>query len=66
MLASLESYQHVLGIWRAEQDAADAARLHLESLGWCVIPPGTPWLQLAAWPCGSLASSGGGCDLPLR
>jgi hypothetical protein len=62
MPASLESYRHVLAIWRAEQDAAEAARLLLESQGWCVIPPGTPWSQWAASPFGSPASCGAGCE----
>jgi hypothetical protein len=66
MLGSPESYRHVLACWRDEQDKADAARSLLESQGWLLVAPGTPWLQLAAWPSTSHAKCGDGGDLSLR
>jgi hypothetical protein len=63
MLASPESYQHVLACWRDEQDRTESALQLLTARGWSLIPPGvTLWSHLAALPSGLHACAEAGCD----
>ena len=67
MLASPESYRHVLTVWKLEQVAMEQAEALLTRNGYKVFRPGMPWSSSAAAFCSSGVSQVDTCNgLPIR